>query len=451
METTKYYVRHLLKVKLFPLKAYSESLIKGKKTIEFDKCKNRYNTDIKLAMKYLTDIGIYTYSSVYCSKEELGKFLAAINSETTAEGLLEAIKNNIYILEYVLEQNDYNDAGVRYILEECYRPEGNIFKYDSCYENIVRAIKVDNHVRIFDPQCQSGKNIKKLVECLDNPTIETYGLDDERFGIYEAKEIINRTIIGTLRGSKISNEAFDILFLKPRPQIELEYSLNNSIKDSNEKNMLKQTYKFLKPQGLLIYTVPFYRMYNDMWYFIAKNFSNVSVISHDTTDKLITIYGIKEHNKKYSETLNELLNLEYGSLERYSSIEYHVYSNPENEVQLFRGSVIDIHELTDIINNDGLYNEFYKTFDDSKQKKDTSPLLPFNLGQIGLILTSGELDGIVEEIPGVNHVIKGMTVKTVDSEEIKDSQNNTVTCKNTISNMVQLNAFTADGDFISIN
>ena len=83
METTKYYVRHLLKVKLFSLKAYSESLIKGKKAIEFDKCKNRYNTDIKLAMKYLTDIGIYTYSSVYCLKEELGKFLAAINSETT--------------------------------------------------------------------------------------------------------------------------------------------------------------------------------------------------------------------------------------------------------------------------------------------------------------------------------------------------------------------------------
>ena len=77
--------------------------------------------------------------------------------------------------------------------------------------------------------------------------------------------------------------------------------------------------------------------------------------------------------------------------------------------------------------------------------------MPFNLGQIGLILTSGELDGIVEEIPGVNHVIKGMTVKTVSSEEIRDSQTNTVTCKNTISNMVQLNAFTADGDFVSIN
>ena len=44
-----------------------------------------------------------------------------------------------------------------------------------------------------------------------------------------------------------------------------------------------------------------------------------------------------------------------------------------------------------------------------------------------------------------------MTVKTVSSEEIRDSQTNTVTCKNTISNMVQLNAFTADGDFVSIN
>ena len=161
--------------------------------------------------------------------------------------------------------------------------------------------------------------------------------------------------------------------------------------------------------------------------------------------------GIKSTNNNYAERLNELSNTNFDDFSKYCRKEYVVKFDPTLEVQLFRGSVIDIYELTDIIENDGLYNEFYKSFDINEKKKDTSPLLPFNLGQIGLILTSGELDGIVEEVPGVNHVIKGMTVKTVDTEEVTDSQSNTVTCKNTISNMVQLSAFTADGDFVNIS
>ena len=34
------------------------------------------------------------------------------------------------------------------------------------------------------------------------------------------------------------------------------------------------------------------------------------------------------------------------------------------------------------------------------EKQSTRPLLPFNMGQIGLVLTSGCLDGVVEEYEG---------------------------------------------------
>lgn len=449
MQINNYYVKHLFKVKLFSLKSYIKSLEKNK-SIDFIKCKSRFENDLRLMIKYLEDINIYTYNCMLGEISKLRSMLDSIRDNNTIEELLRTIDSYKDMLEELDPERIIYNTTTRHILDRNYSSESNELEAEIINE-ICKPIKADNHIKIFDPQCGNGDNISNLTKAL-NSECETYGLDEEKYGIYDAKKKMNKTIIGTLRGSKISNEVFDVLFLKPRPQAELEYNFNQTIKEANEKTMLKQTYRFLKPKGLLIYTIPFYRMYNDMWYFITKNFTDITVVAHkETEEKLITIYAIKNTNPRYSEIFNSVLNASFESLPVHCNKEYIINSNPELEVQLFRGSVIDVYELTDMIDNDGLYNEFYKSFNSDKQKKDTSPLLPFNLGQIGLILTSGELDGVVEEIPGVNHVIKGMTVKTVESEEIRDSQNDTVTCKNTISNMVQLNAFTADGDFISIN
>lgn len=448
MQTKNYYTKHLLKVKMFSLKTYSDSIIKGKK-VEFDKCKNRFIVDLKLMIKYTMDISIYTHNSTYRLHDNLENFLSDIKLQVTLESLIESIKNNRRYLDYDIDA-ELNVDTIKNILESYYYSGSNNL-CESTYRTITQPISTKGTIKIFDPQCGNGDHVMQFAKSLRSSDFEVYGLDEEQFGIYEAKEKLNRTIIGTLRGSKISNEVFDILFLEPRPQIELEHNFNGSIKESNEKNLLKQTYRFLKPEGLLIYTAPYYRIYNDMWYFIARNFSDINIIMHNTYDKLVTIYAVKKANKEYTHTFDYYSNLRDDLIDsRINEVRYKIEGN-ENEVQLFRGSVIDVHELADMINNDGLYNDFYKTFNSSTEKKDKRPMLPFNLGQIGLILTSGELDGIVEEIPGVNHIIKGMTVKTVDSEEIKDSSNNTVTCKNTISNMVQLNAFTANGDFININ
>ena len=448
MQIKNYYIKHLLKVKVLSLKTFTESLEKNK-SIDFEKCKARYVNDLNIMLKYLKDVELYTYSYTYSTQSTLYELLQTIKEKDTLEDLLRTIKINKHVLDLDVDEICYSTS-TKWCLERYY--EENNTLDNEVLENIADCIKADNNIKIFDPQCKNGNDVRQFAEFMRNSVPEIYGLDEEQYGIYSAKKIINRTIIGTLHGSKISNEVFDILFLRPRPQVELEHYFNGSIKESNEKHMLKQSYKFLKPGGLMVYTIPYNRMMPDMWYFVCKNFIDISVIRHERCpDKLITIYGIKSTNNNYAERLNELSNTNFDDFSKYCRKEYVVKFDPTLEVQLFRGSVIDIYELTDIIENDGLYNEFYKSFDINEKKKDTSPLLPFNLGQIGLILTSGELDGIVEEVPGVNHVIKGMTVKTVDTEEVTDSQSNTVTCKNTISNMVQLSAFTADGDFVNIS
>ena len=76
------------------------------------------------------------------------------------------------------------------------------------------------------------------------------------------------------------------------------------------------------------------------------------------------------------------------------------------------------------------------------------PLLPFNMGQIGLVLTSGCLDGVVEEYEGQYHAIKGMVTKVRDFNNSRED--NDETSIETISNKVQINLLTPDGKFIEL-
>ena len=125
---------------------------------------------------------------------------------------------------------------------------------------------------------------------------------------------------------------------------------------------------------------------------------------------------------------------------------------PDVEISLFRGSVLDEDELSEIILNDGIFDEFLTSLDRDENNKDTRPLLPFNIGQVGLILSSGSLDGIVEEPDGTKHVIKGMTIKETDSSSEFRTENGVTITESTevIRNKVQITAIDSDGTIYNL-
>ena len=99
-----------------------------------------------------------------------------------------------------------------------------------------------------------------------------------------------------------------------------------------------------------------------------------------------------------------------------------------------------------------MYEEFHDIINKQNEEKDKSPLLPFNIGQIGLILSSGSLDGVVEEGHGVCHVIKGMTIKETDTNNEQIVENGRVVTQvtETVRNKVQITALGADGTFYDL-
>ena len=101
-------------------------------------------------------------------------------------------------------------------------------------------------------------------------------------------------------------------------------------------------------------------------------------------------------------------------------------------------------------------NSFFESLKNKTDgMKDLKPLLPFNIGQIGLILTSGCLDGIIDESDGCFHLVKGRVAKKIDTytstegEIMKISRNKqeqTIETTSITSNRVEIKLVFPDGE-----
>ena len=189
--------------------------------------------------------------------------------------------------------------------------------------------------------------------------------------------------------------------------------------------------------------------------YLSKNLSNVQVVRLPNGDKLkrITIMGTKNTINSVSDKdiYNKLKFLNYDTdTISIHDLEMHTYNLPTEELTLefFRGSQLDISDILDAC-ADNMLDGFLDSQMDPLVVKDQAPLLPFNIGQVGLVLTSGCLDGVIEEMEGINHVIKGMTTKVISTNR-EDVDDNTIKCTETINNQVKINIFTADGKYIQL-
>jgi hypothetical protein len=187
--------------------------------------------------------------------------------------------------------------------------------------------------------------------------------------------------------------------------------------------------------------------------YLSKALSNVEVIKvPDDKMKRITIIGNKnlKANQSDNDIYQKLRLFDYESALDISQLNSNYYSIPTEELILeyFRGSKLDIADVLEA-SNDNMIESFLINQTQPLVVKDQSPLLPFNIGQVGLVLTSGCLDGVIKEMDGINHVIKGMTTK-ITTKTTEDLADNKIKSTETISNQVKINVFTANGEFIQL-
>ena len=309
-------------------------------------------------------------------------------------------------------------------------------------KNVTRPLKV------VDPYTYDGSRAFMLMDRYDKP-LQVYGIDTNMDILLGDKSRFERLVVGELKGSMVTNDVFDVLFLVP--PVSLEKKGKNVI-EKIERDYLHKTINYLRPDGLMIYSIPLTHMYKEVCQYLAKNLKDIQI----RLDGIhVYICGYRNTDKNREADKDVLIALRTLQLNR--SNDCYSLDNPLNsftlplpatQVLTFRGSKLDETEFAAMYEKSNATETFLKEQRVDKLSDNAkSPLLPFNVGQLGLILTSGCLDGVIDEGNGICHAVKGRVIKKRDVQKEVDNEKDKIDVTEIVANRVEINAFLADGTY----
>lgn len=314
---------------------------------------------------------------------------------------------------------------------------------------ILRGIRFPDGVttNLFDPCCGCGKALRQLAQ---GNNCYAYGVELDESRAEEAQTRLHRVGFGSFFHSRISHEAFHLLFLNP-PYLSV---INESGgRSRHEKRFLIESLPPLMYGGLLIYVIPYYRLTPDICRVLVDNFDDLSVWRFTDSEfkqfKQVAIFGVRKHrDAELQDTIwLERLACSPASIPTLEKIEEGRYALPAQPLQVntFKGERFNQKELEQQLRKSDSFAQMMRCSElDSGAKR---PLLPLSISQIGLIGGSGMINGLIEcDSP---HIIKGRIVKVVrtESEEKFSASGNHLgsEVKETITNKMIFNVLTPNG------
>lgn len=309
--------------------------------------------------------------------------------------------------------------------------------------------RAQRDVTLFEPACNSGDTF----QFLQDPKLKCYGIEVSSDANI-AKDYAVKVVRGEIKGSRIKNDAFDFIVAKCNVLATLDQNMKHNSIAKSEKDFMYTVNKYLRPGGAVLFVIPHYRVYKDIAEHISKSYENVKVYkaggAYWQEKKYVYIYAQKSRTKALNEETYEALRKCYNpdlleELPADLELGYHLPSK-YIDIDLFRGSVLDMEELYYLVEHSEAMDEFFENQKIEKiGESSTKPLLPFNIGQLGLVLTSGCLDGIIDEGDGHYHLVKGKVSKK--SETQGNISDGVLEESETISNRVEINVMLPNGEF----
>lgn len=300
---------------------------------------------------------------------------------------------------------------------------------------------------LLDPCCGCGQALRQLAQ---GNNCFTYGVELDEHRAQQAQSRLHRVGFGSFFHSRISHEAFHLLFLNP-PYLSV---LNaGGGRSRHEKRFLIESMCHLVYGGLLLYVVPYYRLTPDICRILSDNFSDLTVWRFSDGEfqrfKQVVVMGLRKHRETDADAGQQLEQQAVSpeAIPPLSALPGHRYAVPATacSVATFKGEKFNEKELEQQLRrSDSFAQMMARSALDSGVKR---PLLPLSIGQIGLIGGSGLINGLIDcDHP---HIIKGRVVKVVRTErEERHNAAGTHTgseVKETITNKMIFNVLTPNG------
>lgn len=307
----------------------------------------------------------------------------------------------------------------------------------------------NSKINLLDPCCGEGLALERIAQ---GRNCHTFGveLDDSR--ARQACEHLERVAMGSYFYSRISHNAFQLLYLNP-PYLSTIGA--NGTRTREERRFLIETIPHLTEHGVLIYIIPYYRLTPDIARVLCDNFEKLSVYrfcgKEFTKFHQIAVLGCRIPRQDGSRLAPAFLS-RVEILEQIPTLdelppESYALPPATAKVQIFYGSVFNEVELARQLESSALCKKLYRE-ENVLDRMDKQPLLPLKVGQVGLIAGSGMVNGYAGgEAP---HVIKGymqpeetITVTSAPQQDPNASQ--MMYQHNKKSNHLRINILTPHG------
>lgn len=300
---------------------------------------------------------------------------------------------------------------------------------------------------LFDPCCGCGKALRQLAQ---GNNCFTYGVELDQGRAEEAQTRLHRVGFGSFFFSRISHEAFHLLFLNP-PYLSV---LNKSGgRSRHEKRFLIESLCHLAYGGLLIYVIPYYRLTPDICRVLCDNFDDLTVWRFTDQEfkkfKQVAVLGVRKRREvEPQDTLwLEKYAVSPASTPGLWEMPEHRYALPGHplDVGVFKGELFNQKELEQQLRRCNSFSQMMARSELDRGVKH--PPLPLSISQIGLVGGSGMINGAIEcDSP---HIIKGRIVKVtrVETEDKFSAQGRHMGAEihETITNKMIFNVLTPNG------
>ncbi len=316
-------------------------------------------------------------------------------------------------------------------------------------KQIVRGITFPDGVvsNVFDPCCGCGLALRTLAQ---GNNCYTYGVELDEYRAEEAQTRLHRVGFGSYFHSRISHEAFHVMLLNP-PYLSVVNE--NGGNTRLEKRFLAESADHLITGGLLIYIIPYYRLTPDICRILADNFSDITIWRFAAGEfakyKQIAALGIRKKKEDGSALVAALSRYAFTpeDIPELSELPEGRYTLPRTPVTVptFKGAKFNEAELAEQLKRSKSFSRLFEK--SSLDNMDKRPLLPLNIGQVGLIGGSGMINGLIEcDTP---HIIKGRIVKELRSEVTasvdRDGESVPTEVRETLTNKMIFNLLTPKG------
>lgn len=267
---------------------------------------------------------------------------------------------------------------------------------------------------VFDPCCGCGKALRQIAQ---GNNCYAYGVELDECRADEAQTRLHRVGVGSFFHSRISHEAFHLMFLNPP---YLSVLTESGTRSQHEKRFLIESLCHLTYGGLLIYVIPYYRLTPDICRVLVDNFEDLSVWRFTDAEfkkfKQVAIMGLRKRRATEPQDTVWLENyaVRPNAIPGLAELAERRYALPAQplEVKVFQGEKFNQRELEQQLRHSDSFTQMMTRSElDSGQKH---PPLPLSISQIGLVGGSGMINGLIE--CGTPHIIKGRIVKVTRTE-----------------------------------